>query len=97
MVTPANLEQFGATARGPILKDKLFWFAGYEGLRVTVGDVGVPMIPSSVAMSPSVDPINQLSMVDACNALNPNHVPLGATGLFYPWHVISLLVIAVPY
>jgi hypothetical protein len=71
MVTPANLEQFGATAGGPILKDKLFWFAGYEGLRVTVGDVGVPKIPSSIAMSPSVDPNNQLSMVNACQFLGP--------------------------
>ena len=32
---PCNLEQFGATAGGPILKDKLFWFASFEGLRWT--------------------------------------------------------------
>src|SRR5580700_5659899 len=32
-VTPANLEQFGATAGGPIIKDKLFWFANFELVR----------------------------------------------------------------
>ena len=31
-------------------------------------------------MSPAVDPTNQLSMVDACNVLNPTHVALGVAG-----------------
>lgn len=68
-VTPATLEQFGATAGGPILKDKLFWFASFEGLRLTVGDVNLLTMPSSVAMTTAADPQNQLSMVDACKFL----------------------------
>ncbi len=72
-VTPATLEQFGATAGGPILKDKLFWFASYEGLRETVGDINNDTIPADVAMGNA-----NFSMVDACNALNPTHAALGA-------------------
>ena len=72
-VTPATLEQFGATAGGPIIKDKLFWFAGYEGLRAVLGDTAVDTIPTSVAGAGS-----SVSIVDACNALNPQHLPNGA-------------------
>src|SRR5689334_14857482 len=32
-VTPATLKQFGGTLGGSIIKDKLFWFVAYEGLR----------------------------------------------------------------
>ena len=35
---PRNLEQFGGTAGGAIIKDKLFFFGGYEGQRYTVGN-----------------------------------------------------------
>ena len=43
--TPVALEQYGATAGGPILKDKLFWFVGYEGQRYSVGDEYVGAAP----------------------------------------------------
>ena len=71
-VTPATVEQFGATAGGPIVKDKLFWFVGYEGLRLNVGDVNVVSIPTSVAGAGVGN-----SFVDTCNALNPTHAALG--------------------
>jgi len=32
---PLSLQQFGATAGGPIKKDKLFWFLSYEDQRYT--------------------------------------------------------------
>src|SRR5205807_895967 len=35
--SPVGLEQFGATTGAPIIKDKLFFFTSYEGLRYNVG------------------------------------------------------------
>ncbi len=37
---PRNLEQFGGAVGGAIIKDKLFFFGGYEGQRYTVGNTG---------------------------------------------------------
>ncbi len=35
---PRNLEQFGGTVGGALIKDKVFFFGGYEGQRYTVGN-----------------------------------------------------------
>ncbi len=70
-VVPMSLQQFGATAGGPILKDKLFWFVGYEKLQYSVGDSAAPTMPSDVAggVPGTGNPNNQLSLVNACLAL----------------------------
>jgi len=71
---PISLEQYGATAGGRIIKDKLFWFLGYEDLNYTVGDSATPTIPISI---PVGNPL--LSMADACNAAKAKGInPLSA-------------------
>ena len=77
--TNATVEQFGAVAGGPIIKDKIFWFMGYEGLRTTLTNPVVDTIPADVAMPSFVGSKNRctalaagnctFSIVDACNDL----------------------------
>ena len=81
-ITPGTLEQFGATAGGRIIKDKLFIFGGYEGLRDTLGDSNTDTIPYDImapAGTPAATAVAQ-SMVSACLALNPTHLANGAPG-----------------
>lgn len=52
---PRNLKQFGVTAGGPILRDRLFFFGAYEGQRYTVGNVGQLTTPATVGLPTPVD------------------------------------------
>jgi len=61
---PVQLKQFGAVVGGPIKKDKLFFLAGYEGLRSLIGNVFVFPMP---ATGSGLGPTN--SMADAISGL----------------------------
>ncbi|MDP9148173.1 MAG: carboxypeptidase-like regulatory domain-containing protein, partial [Acidobacteriota bacterium] len=61
-----ELKQYGATAGGPIRKDKLFFFVAYEGQKENIGAPATVSLPTTASLgSPTT------SLVDACNALTP--------------------------
>jgi len=49
--TPLDFKQFGATGGGAIIKDKLFYFVGYEGQRYSVGNSFIVNVPTTASLA----------------------------------------------
>ena len=88
-IPPFKRNQFGASAGGPIQKDRMFIFGDYEGLRQSLGVTTVDTVPSAAARAGNlstgtvtVDP-NVLRFINAFYPL-PNGPLLGSgdTGIF---------------
>ncbi|MBV8891536.1 MAG: TonB-dependent receptor [Acidobacteria bacterium] len=67
--TPLDFKQFGATGGGAIIKDRLFYFVGYEAQRYTVGNSFVVSVPTTASVG---DPT--VSIPDAKAALAANGI-----------------------
>ncbi len=71
---PFHLNQFGGSLGGPIIKDKTFFFASYEGLRQTQGtntQARVPDMNARNGILPGAAPITVSNVVKPYLALYP--------------------------
>src|SRR3984893_10282667 len=66
---PLDFKQFGATGGGAIIKDKLFYFVGYEGQRYSVGNSFLVTVPTTASVG---DP--SISIKDARAELAANGI-----------------------
>jgi hypothetical protein len=73
-VSPVELEQWGGTAGGPIVKNKLFYYAGFERQTYSVGNAFVAKTPTT---APGAGPF--VSIPDAEAALGA--IPLSPLSL----------------
>jgi Carboxypeptidase regulatory-like domain/TonB dependent receptor len=69
-IPPYHQNQFGATLGGRIIRDKLFFFGDYEGLRVRQGQTDTAVVPTAAQLAGDFS--NQLDLTSPTGVLDCN-------------------------
>lgn len=77
---PYHQNQFGATLGGPVLRNKLFFFVDYEGLRVDQGQTYTSLVPTDAQRVGDFS--NQLDLTSPTGYNDCNGIPTYAGELF---------------
>ena len=72
---PLNLEQFGASIGGPILKDKLFYFANFEEQMYTNGNPTIHNVPITSGGSAVWEPARMIRQTASSAPASPRCQP----------------------
>jgi hypothetical protein len=64
-----GFEQYGATAGGRVIKDKLFWYVGYEAQLLNVQGTNAVLEPADISTGAGTKAGITNSIVDACNQM----------------------------
>src|SRR5579872_2494476 len=94
-IPPFKRNQFGGAIGGPIVKDRTFFFADYEGIRQSKGITALTTVPSQAARNgvlcsiPGGDPSNPCSTTHLTPGptTDPNGVDLAAKAYLPFWHL----------
>jgi carboxypeptidase family protein/TonB-dependent receptor-like protein len=70
--TPLELEQYGGTAGGHIVRDKLFYFGSFEGRRYTVGNALSGSVPTTASVGdPTISIPDAIAAIGGAANVNP--------------------------
>lgn len=75
---PFHLSQYGGSLGGPIIRDKFFFFAAYEGYQQNLGQTLIGYVPSAayraqvLAKSPDLAPVVNAYPIGQSATTNPN-------------------------
>jgi len=76
--------QFGFALRGPIRKEKTFFFVSYEGLRFVQGSTSLSVVPTAAEKSGDFSSYLTGQTANLCGAGGPANLNFDTGQLFYP-------------